>query len=94
MFKRGWFGEPYKHSLASRGIKLEGQKIGSLEDIIEQDLNKARRPLSIQQISKRTRIAWATVNKHTKVLEKKGIIKIEKCGNRICCESIVSPSSI
>ena len=84
--KRGWFGNPYKHSLAARGERVKGKKIISIENIILSDMEKARRPLSIQQISRRTKLSWPTVNKHMTFLEKKKKTICVKKGNRRICE--------
>ena len=59
--------------------------------IILADLARARRPLSIKQISERNRIAWRTASDNTIKLEKRKLIKCKwirgdtgKRGKRSC----------
>ena len=43
--------------------------------IILADLAKAKRPLSIKQISERNKIAWKTASDNSKILEKRNLIR-------------------
>lgn len=74
----GWYGDPLRHSLAARGQKTSANakiQIKSLDEIIIDELTIARRPLSTKQISKGTGLAWVTVKKCIKELEKENKIK-------------------
>ena len=54
------------------------KKIDQWDKIIFKELARAQRPLSVSRISKEAGLSWATVNEHTKKMEKLKIVKIEK----------------
>ena len=85
---KGWRGDPLGHSFAARGIvKPKNYPYASLEEIILADLEKAQRPLTAREISKRTNIAWDSVMKYLYQLENKGKIRSLKSNTRTLWES-------
>ena len=52
------------------------------EAAIFMSTKRARRPLSIREISKRTKMHWLTASKHIKELERRGRIKPVMKGKR------------
>ena len=53
-------------------------RITSLDSRLFADLHKAKRPLSIQRLAKRTDTSWKTVRDHVKDLEKMGVLRTKK----------------
>jgi len=101
-YRRGWFGDPLRHSLAAKGIKtgrrkkvnreeLKRRYLGgyeSLSDLILADLRMARRPLTAKQISERTRISWITVKTELSKLQEERKISVKREGSRSYWEII------
>lgn len=52
------------------------------EAAIFMSTKRARQPLSIREIAKRTKMHWLTASKHIKELEKRGKIKSVEKGKR------------
>lgn len=99
VYRRGWFGDQLRHSLAARGVKV-GRKRKLTKDEIEKymgghnsfsdailaDLYKARRPLTMKQISERTGISWITVKTEISKLHEERKISPKRKGSRVYWE--------
>ncbi|MFW6129999.1 MAG: winged helix-turn-helix transcriptional regulator [Atribacterota bacterium] len=59
-------------------MKKKKPLFNTKQRVILQTLNKSNIGLTTYDISKRTGIAWVTVKKHIKELEKKNIVKCPK----------------
>ncbi len=53
-------------------------RINSTDSRIFANLHKAKRPLPVQRLAKRTDLSWKTTNDHIKKLEKMGILRTKK----------------
>ena len=100
LYRRGWFGDQLRHSLAARGIKTGRKKkmtkeelkkrVGGYESIsamILADLHRARRPLTTKQISDRTGISWITVKTELGRLQEERKISVKREGSRLYWET-------
>ncbi len=58
--------------------KRKRNRIDSFDTRIFSSLHKARRPLSLGALSKRTDISWPTMKKHVIKLEKFGVLNTKK----------------
>jgi len=102
LYKRGWFGDQWRHSLAARGIKTGRKKkfqmtqeelkkrvggYASISAMILADLHRARRPLTTKQISDRIGISWITVKAELAKLQEERKISVKRERSRLYWET-------
>ena len=75
--------EKLKHPIEVRKKRKIKKRRERIQKTIMEDLLKARRPLTIKQLSDRTKLSWITIKKHLRELEKSNIVKRKSRNSRI-----------